>query len=141
MNKVKNYKNIAYQCWENMKQRCLNPNNTNYPTYGGRGITVCEEFKTFSLFLAHIGERPSTNHSIDRIDNNKGYILGNVRWSNHITQVRNRDYYKNYKIYRYRKDRRSWYATYGKRDSRISKSFGTEAEARAWLDGLADIID
>ena len=100
---------------------------------------MCEEFKVFSTFLEYIGERPSKDHSIDRIDNSKGYEIGNVRWANTMTQVKNRSYYKNYKIYRFRPEKNKWYATYGYRQSRVSKTFSTEAEAAEWLKSLPDL--
>jgi hypothetical protein len=73
-----------------MKERCLNPNNKDFPSYGGRGITVCPEWqKSYLSFLEHVGRRPSSAHSIDRLDNEKGYEPGNVRWSTSGEQARN----------------------------------------------------
>lgn len=74
-------KDPAYKCWENMIQRCTNPKASKYYNYGGRGIKVHPEFLIFSKFIAHIGPRPSKNHSIDRIDVNGDYAPGNVKWS------------------------------------------------------------
>lgn len=78
----------TYQIWAGMKQRCLNPANPSYKDYGGRGITLCERWITFEGFLADMGECPP-NHSIDRINNNKGYQPGNCRWATPTEQVRN----------------------------------------------------
>ena len=65
-----------------MKRRCFNPNNERYKDYGGRGITMCEQWKNdFLKFMADMGERPSKKHSIDRIDNDKGYCKQNCRWA------------------------------------------------------------
>ena len=72
-----------YRAWVNMITRCHNPNATRYKDWGGRGITVCEEWRNnYEAFLAHIGRKPSPRHSIDRFPNNSGnYEPGNVRWA------------------------------------------------------------
>jgi hypothetical protein len=66
-----------------MKQRCYNPNNRNFPNYGGRGITVCAAWRDdFAAFLHDMGPRPSPDHSLDRFPDNDGnYEPGNVRWA------------------------------------------------------------
>jgi hypothetical protein len=79
-----------YTIWRGLKARCTDPNHRAYPDYGGRGIAVWSEWeKDFSSFLSHIGPRPSHRHQIDRIDNNAGYVPGNVRWATKTTQARN----------------------------------------------------
>ena len=75
-----------------MVQRCHNPHHHRFALYGGRGITVCDEWRGeggFARFLTHIGPRPSPKHSIDRIDNSRGYEPGNVRWATQSEQMRN----------------------------------------------------
>lgn len=80
-----------WNCWKAMKDRCLRKTNKKYPIYGGRGITVCQEWiDSFESFFAHIGSRPSPDHSIDRIDSNKGYEPGNVRWADDFQQNNNK---------------------------------------------------
>lgn len=83
---------VEYRAWLNMKTRCLNPNDTKrYRCYGGRGITVASEWvENFRAFLEHIGPRPSESLSVDRIDNERGYEPGNVRWATRKEQANNR---------------------------------------------------
>jgi hypothetical protein len=80
-----------WSIWQTMLQRCLNPNATSYEDYGGRGITVCEKWRAdFSAFLQDVGPRPSPRHSLDRIDANKNYEPGNVRWATPSEQALNK---------------------------------------------------
>lgn len=78
-----------YLTWKSMRERCGNPNVLNYHRWGGRGIRVCPEWDDFDLFLAHVGPRPSSRHSLDRINNDGNYEPGNVRWATDAEQGRN----------------------------------------------------
>jgi hypothetical protein len=79
-----------YEIWCGIKKRCLNKRNHAYMRYGGRGISICDLWRTdFTAFLAHIGPRPGPEFSIDRINNDGNYEPGNVRWATAATQGRN----------------------------------------------------
>jgi hypothetical protein len=81
---------VEYQTWLSMIKRCENQNHHKYPRYGGRGIKICERWRTnFENFYADMGQRPSDKHSIDRIDNDGHYEPGNCRWATWSEQRRN----------------------------------------------------
>lgn len=74
-----------------MKQRCEDQNKDNYPLYGGKGITVCEEWHNASAFIEWaLSHGYSDDLTLDRIDNSKGYSPDNCRWADIITQSRNK---------------------------------------------------
>ena len=79
----------CYDVWRSMKDRCLNPNYPQYKDYGGRGISICERWKTsFRNFISDMGPRPD-GYVIDRIDNDGNYEPGNCRWTDRKTSQRN----------------------------------------------------
>lgn len=79
-----------YNRWLNMRQRCSNPKNPLYKYYGARGIRVCERWDDFPTFLIDIGEPPTLKHSLDRIDRDRDYEPGNVRWATAEMQNNNK---------------------------------------------------
>lgn len=79
----------AHNTWNGIIQRCNNPNNKHFKNYGGRGITVCDEWLDFSTFLRDMGQ-PAEGFSIERVDNNAGYFKENCIWADRTTQQRNR---------------------------------------------------
>lgn len=73
-----------------MIKRCTNPNDKDHwKDYGGRGITICERWRSFKDFLADMGERPD-GRTLDRIDVNGNYEPGNCRWATKSEQQRNK---------------------------------------------------
>ncbi|GAE32435.1 AP2 domain-containing protein [Alkalihalobacillus hemicellulosilyticus] len=82
-------KSPEYKIWATMLQRCDNQNYKDYEYYGGRGIRVCDCWKSFEKFIVDMGNRPSSNHTIERIDNDKDYNKSNCVWENRTVQSRN----------------------------------------------------
>lgn len=78
-----------YGQWRRMIQRCTDPNVPEYARYGGRGITVCTEWLDFGQFLSDMGRRPDQKATLERLDNDRGYEPGNVRWATRKEQARN----------------------------------------------------
>jgi len=78
-----------YSTWEGMIQRTTNPRFKFWSYYGGRGITVCEEWRDFRNFYQDMGDKPSPVHSLNRIDNDGNYEPGNVAWATRRQQSAN----------------------------------------------------
>lgn len=81
-----------YETWKGMKARCFNKKSLDYHKYGGRGITMADEWKdNFEAFYSHVGPAPEGDerYSIDRLDPNGHYEPGNVRWATDAQQARN----------------------------------------------------
>jgi hypothetical protein len=86
----RNKKTPEYICYEKIKSRCYSKTAKDYKHYGGRGIKVCDRWlNSFESFLDDMGNRPSSKHSIDRIDVNGNYELSNCRWATQDVQMQN----------------------------------------------------
>ena len=84
-------KNKHFGAWRGMMARCYKPNSKAYKNYGGRGITVCDEWLDVATFVAWAeATHPNISGvSVDRIDNDKGYSPDNCRWTDFVTQATN----------------------------------------------------
>jgi len=79
-----------YKSWQAMINRCYNPKYESFKDYGGRGITVCDDWRhSFENFYKDVGKRPHIKYSLDRIDNNGNYEKVNCKWSTPTQQMRN----------------------------------------------------
>lgn len=82
-----------HRVWSSMVCRCSDSNSKSFANYGGRGITVSDQWKGiggFERFLAHMGPKPTPEHTLDRIDNEGNYEPGNVRWASMKVQQNNK---------------------------------------------------
>lgn len=119
-----------YQIWLRIKSSCYNKNHPAYKDYGQRGIKVCKRwFNSPEKFLKDIGKRP-LGHSLDRINNSKGYDPHNVRWADRVTQMNNTRFnhrieYKN-KTYTLAQASRKFSINYNVLKRRIHRNWNIE---------------
>lgn len=83
------YETPEYLARENVVARCCKTSHPMYSYYGGRGIAVCDRWRDYVNFIADMGRRPSSKHTLDRVDNSKGYEPSNCRWTTRREQMRN----------------------------------------------------
>lgn len=86
---MKRKRHPLWAIWHSIKQRCENSNRKDYKYYGGRGIKVCDEWMTLNGFIKSVPQRPSPEHTLDRIDPEKDYCPENVRWATRKQQSMN----------------------------------------------------
>lgn len=79
-----------YSTWLNMRKRCLSKKNLAYQYYGERGIDICPQWDDFQVFERDVGQRPTPKHTLDRVNNDRGYWPDNVRWATRKQQCENR---------------------------------------------------
>lgn len=105
-----------FKIWQGMRQRCNNPKDKDYPSYGGRGIRICKEWNRSASFMEWaINNGYSDDLTIDRIDVNGNYEPSNCRWATYTQQARNKRMQKNNSVgfsgIYYEKERKKYRAT------------------------------
>lgn len=110
-----------YRAWQQMRLRCTDPKHHAWPSYGGRGITVCQRWlDSVADFIADMGPKPSPKHELDRIDNDRGYEPSNCRWATRKENDRNRRSNRILELGGERKTLAEWCERFGMRGDTVS---------------------
>lgn len=113
---------LEYNSWRAMRERCNNPNYWCFNRYGGRGIKVCEQWdgkNGFKHFLKDMGTKPTSKHTINRINNNGDYTPQNCEWSGVYKQKNNTSRNRLETIDGVTKTVSQWCRQYGKKNNTI----------------------
>lgn len=127
----RNKPHTMYTIYNNMKQRCYNPNSRAYRRYGERGIIICDEWlNDFTQFLKDMGPRPSIKHSIERINNDSNYEPKNCKWATPDEQGKNMHINKYYTYNNQKKIISEWVKISGIKNStfRMRLKYGWSIE-------------
>jgi len=116
------YANKAYGAWQAMRDRCSNPNRSDYHRYGGRGIKVCKRWDKFETFYADMGD-PPPGETLDRINNDGDYKPSNCRWASRKEQVYNSSRIKRITVGRQTKPLREWLVFFNILEDKASTMF------------------
>lgn len=125
------YKSTStYVSWCSLKKRCNNKKLKCYKNYGGRGITYCKSWEKFESFLKDMGPKPTSEYTIERIDNDGNYCKENCMWLHKSLQSRNNRGVRRFTINNVTKCIAEWCAyykvPYHRTWSRIKKGWGIE---------------
>jgi hypothetical protein len=130
-------KGYLYKAWKSMMYRCYDKKNSMFKHYGGRGISVCNQWFDFDVFVKDMGHRPSKKHSIDRINNNGNYEPSNCRWATEIEQKNNMRTNRRFTLWGKTKTMAEWARVAGIKQKtffmRISKGWDIERAVTAPL--------
>jgi hypothetical protein len=123
-----------YEAWRNMKSRCNNSRHPAYHNYGGRGIDYAPEWNSFEAFFRDMGECPSPELTLERVDNDAGYCKDNCIWATRVAQAWNRRGFQNnvsgVRGVSYHSTRQVWIAQQGHSQLYYGPSFEAAVIAR-----------